>query len=80
MDILKAGSQGGVQDFLPLTIDTRRAYQDDESDEDLPTAKRSCFREEDEDKEEDEECLTLLTIFRARKKYDLPEPKFPKVP
>ena len=44
-----------MQDFLPLTIDSRRAYQDDESDEDLPPAKRSCFREEEEDKEEDEE-------------------------
>ena len=55
MDILKAGSQGGVQDFLPLTIDTRGAYQDDESDKDLPPAKRSCYREEDEDDEENEE-------------------------
>ena len=70
MDILKAGSQGGVQDFLPLTIDTRGAHQDDELDEDLPPAKRSCYREEDEDDEENEEGirhLTLLTIFRARK-------------
>ena len=64
MDILKAGSQGGVQDFLPLTIDTRGAYQDDESDEDLPPAKRSRYREEDEDDENEEgdrhsKCLTL---------------------
>ena len=46
VDILKAGSQGEVQDFFPLTIDTRGAYQVDESDEDLLPAKKLCFREE----------------------------------
>ena len=77
MDILKAGSQGEVQDFLPLTIDTRGAYQDDESDEDLPPAKRSCFREEEE--EEDEEGYQTLEVFhpanyfQSEKKYDPPE-------
>jgi len=44
VDILKAGSQGGGQDFLLLTIHTRGAYQDDESDKDLPPAKRPCYR------------------------------------
>ena len=77
VDIPKAGSQGEVQDFLPLTIDTKGAYQDDESDEDLPPAKRSCFREEEE--EEDEEGDQTLQVFdpanyfQSEKKYDPPE-------
>ena len=77
VDILKAGSQGEVQDFLPLTIDTREAYQDDESDKDLPPAKRSCFREEEE--EEDEEGDQTLEVFdpanyfQSEKRYDLLE-------
>ena len=77
MDILKAGSQGEVQDFLPLTIDTRGAYQDDKWDEDLPPAKRSCFREvkEEEDEEGDHtlEVFDPAYYFQSEKKYDPPE-------
>ena len=79
MDILKAGSQGGVRDFLPLTVDTRGAYQDDESDEDLPPAKRSCYRKEDEDDEENKEGDQTFEVFdpanyfQSEKKYDPPE-------
>ena len=79
VDILKAGSQGGVQDFLPLTIDTRGAYQDNESDEGLPPAKRSCYREEDKDDEENEEGDQTFEVFdpanyfQSEQNYDPPE-------
>ena len=43
-----------MQDFFPLTIDTRVTYHDDESDEDLPPAKRPCYRDEEEDEEEEQ--------------------------
>ena len=66
MDILKAGSQGGVQDFLPLTIDTRGAYQDDEWDEDLPPAKRS-REDEDDENEEGDQTFEVFDPGRARK-------------
>ena len=46
MDILKARE---VQDFLPLT---RGTYHDGESDEDLSPARRSCYRNEDEEEEQ----------------------------
>ena len=66
VDILKAGSQGGVQDFLPLTIDTRGAYQDDEWDEDLPPAKRS-REDEDDENEEGDQTFKVFDPGRARK-------------
>ena len=44
MDILKAGSQGGVQDFLPVTIDPRGAYQNDQSERCLNKVMRKLAR------------------------------------
>ena len=41
-----------MQDFLPLTIGTRVTYHDDESDEDLPPAKKPCYRDEEDEEEE----------------------------
>ena len=51
MAILKAESQGEMQDFLPLTINTRGT---DNSDEKTKPNRKPCYREEDEDEEEEQ--------------------------
>ena len=65
VDILKAGTHGRVQNFLPFTTDTRGAHQHDESGENLPQAKRPCYGEEDKDKRRSKhsKCLTPLIIL-----------------
>ena len=60
----KSRKPGRSAGFSPTHhIDTRGAYQDDESDEDLPPTERSCYREKDEDEEEDEEGDQTFEVF-----------------